>query len=192
ISEVVSVFLKHRLGRWNRHVSKPITARTYKKLIEQFSRDIHNGRLLYQCELSRYHVLGINLVAPVDHYYRFNRARKKKNRKPKPMGTFDQLIISMGIQLTKIHGTGNVAIVSSDNRLINILNKCRGSQVRSKSARQQMNMEFAEELTGVAFEADAFPVPVNLEKLSDNDLVQLFGVWPLPRGATEEPVYRAT
>jgi hypothetical protein len=37
------------------------------------------------------------------------------------MGTFDHLIISMGIHLAHIHGRENVAILSADDRLTDIL-----------------------------------------------------------------------
>ena len=65
----------------------------------------------------------INLVAPVDHYYRFRRG---KGRPVAPMGTFDHLILSMGIHLAHIHGRENVAIISADDRLTDILKKCVG------------------------------------------------------------------
>ena len=125
VAEVFSVFMKHTFGTWNNHVKKKgtIDTRVYRSLVNQFEADIHNGAFIYHYELSRYHVLGINLVAPVDHYYRFRRG---KRRQVAPMGTFDHLIISMGIHLAHIHGRENVAIISADDRLTDILKKCVG------------------------------------------------------------------
>ena len=123
VAEVFSVFMKHSFGAWNSHVKRKgtIDTRVYKSLVKQFQDDIHNGKFIYHYELSRYHVLGINLVAPIDHYFRFRRTKK---RRITPMGTFDHLIISMGIHLVKIHGRENVVVLSADDRLIDILQKC--------------------------------------------------------------------
>src|SRR3989304_10364101 len=67
IAEVFNVFMKHAYSRWNNHLKKKgtIDKRIYEKLVHQFEADIHNGRFLYQYELSRYHILAINLVAPI-------------------------------------------------------------------------------------------------------------------------------
>ena len=62
------------------------------------------------------------------------------------MGTFDHLIISMGIHLAHIHGRDNVVILSSDDRLTNIMSRCR----RGIPARtiQRLGLDIAEEATG--------------------------------------------
>lgn len=77
IAEVFSVFAKYSFGRWNRHLKKQgtIDSRVYKSLVKQFETDIHNGHFFYQYELSRYHVLGVDLVAPVDHYFQISRGK---------------------------------------------------------------------------------------------------------------------
>jgi len=119
VAEVFSVFMKHSFGHWNRHLKKgTIDSRVYKSLVKQFRDDIHNGKFIYHLELNRYHILGIDLVAPIDHYYKIS-----KKRSISPMGTFDHLIISMGIHLSHIHGSKNVCIVSADDRLTNILSR---------------------------------------------------------------------
>jgi hypothetical protein len=100
--------MKYAFGSWNPQVTKKgrtLDKRVYKHLVKQFAADIHNGKFIYHYELSRYHVLRINLVAPLDHYFRL---RKAKSRAVAPMGTFDHLIISMGIHLAHIHG-GNMS-----------------------------------------------------------------------------------
>ena len=58
IAEVFSNFAKYSFGRYNRQVKKnggTIDTRVYQSLCDQFHKDIHNGRLLYQLELNRYH-----------------------------------------------------------------------------------------------------------------------------------------
>ena len=187
VAEVFSVFMKHSYGKWNRrHVKSTIDTRVYKSLVNQVQDDIHNGKFIYHYELSRYHVLGINLVAPVDHYFRVNRGKK---RQVAPMGTFDHLIIAMGIHLVKIHGAENVAIVSADDRLTNILAKCR-SKI-PKSTIKKLNLDKCEALTGYKFEPNTFPLGLNLKSTSKSDLSNFFGTWPLPVGSFPA-VYRWT
>lgn len=176
VAEVFSVFMKYAYGHWNRQVKKAggtIDKRIYERLIRQFQNDIHNGRFLYHYELSRYHVLGINLVAPVDHYFKFTHHPKST-----PMGTFDHLIISMGIHLAHIHGSENAVIVSSDKRLTDILEKCRGGLPQKTIDKLKLNI--AEEVTGRPFSAAVFPKCCNLRSMSNKELEQLFGEWPLP------------
>jgi len=143
--------MKHTFGSWNRHV-KPkgtLDTRVFGSLRHQFQDDIHNGRFIYHYELSRYHVLGMNLVAPVDHYFQISRRKKNLS----PMGTLDHLIISMGIHLAHIHGNDNVAILSADNRLTDILAKCKSHIPAATVAKLKLND--ATEITGRRFS----PVP---------------------------------
>ncbi len=186
VAEVFSVFMKHSFGTWNSHIKKKgtIDTRVYKSLVRQFENDIHNGRFIYHYELSRYHVLAINLVAPVDHYFRFRRGDK---RNVNPMGTFDHLIISMGIHLAHIHGRDNVAILSADDRLTDILKKCSGSV--SRRTIQKLKLDTVEELTGLRFEPATFPRFANLKTATNSELQNLFEQWPLRIGRVPT-VYR--
>ncbi len=179
VAEVFSVFMKHSFGHWNKkHVKDgTIDTRVYNSLVNQFEKDIHNGKFIYHYELSRYHVLAINLVAPVDHYFRINRG---KRRQVTPMGTFDHLIIAMGIHLAKVHGSENVAIVSADDRLTNILKKCR-SEIPAPTVKK-LKLDKCEKLTGHKFEPSTFPIGLNLKTASQNQLSRFFGAWPLEVG----------
>jgi hypothetical protein len=185
VAEVFSVFMKHAFGSWNRHVSSKgtIDKRVYESLCNQFEIDIHNARFIYHYELSRYHVLGINLVAPVDHYFRIFRGKHQTV----PMGTFDHLIISMGIHLAHIHGHQNVAVISADHRLTKILAKCK-SRIPIMTI-QKLKLDRATEITGRSFKPDIFPQHVNLATANNTDLTNLFGKWPLPEGRVPR-VYR--
>jgi hypothetical protein len=178
--------MKHAFGKWNSQLQKKrtIDKRVYKSLVNQFEKDIHNGIFLYQYELARYHVLAINLVAPLDHHYQLRRG---KTRRHVPMGTFDHLIIAMGIHLAHIHGQENVAVVSADDRLTDILAKCR-SGIR-KNIQRKLKLEIAERVTGRSFSAALFPVPLNLKTATIKQLDEFFGQWPLPIIGTPK-VYR--
>lgn len=197
VAEVFSVFAKYSFGAWNRHVPSTIDTRVYKSLVEQFRADIHNGRFLYHYELARYHILGIDLVAPVDHYYRFSRSKKKGGASPvatrrkkggvAPMATLDHLIISMGIHLARIHGSDRVGILTADDRLTNILGRCRKGIDRSTI--KKLKLDLAAQTTGMAFGPDIFPKFANLKASTNAELRDLFGAWPLPVGPVPK-VYR--
>ncbi|MEZ5557990.1 MAG: hypothetical protein R3E86_05510 [Pseudomonadales bacterium] len=186
VAETFSVFMKHSFGKWNTHVKKKgtIDTRIYNQLVAQFQSDIHNGHFLYHYELSRYHVLGINLVAPVDHYYKFKRGKKYVA----PMGTFDHLIVSMGIHLAYIHGKDNVVLLTADDRISNILDRCNAGLPASTI--RKLKLQNAEQLTGKPFHPDTFPQCVNLKSAKIKDLAAIFGSWPLPVGRIAEPPYR--
>lgn len=186
IAETFSVFMKHAFGKWNRHVKKAggkLDTRVYRSLVKQFEQDIHNGRFIYQYELSRYHILGINLVAPIDHHYQITRGK----RNHKPMGTYDHLIIAMGIHLAHIHGSENVAVVSADSRLTDILAKCKSGL--KASVIQKLKLNVAEEVTGRKFSAALFPRHLNLKDATRAELKEVFGDWPLKINAMPR-VYR--
>jgi hypothetical protein len=180
IAEVFSTFAKLTYGAWNRQVRKrgKIDRRLYKSLRKQFQTDIHNAALFYHYELSRYHVLAVNLVAPVDHYFKLSRGVRKTVN---PAGTFDQLIVAMGIHLTKIHGTGNVVVITADYRLSKLIQKCRSNI--SDSARKSMQLDEAEKLVGIPFESGSFPLVLNLDTAKEKGLKSVFGKWPLPCAA---------
>jgi hypothetical protein len=176
IAEVFSTFMKYAFGKWNPHVKKTgkIDRRVYQSLVQQFQDDIHNGRFIYQYELSRYHILGINLVAPIDHFFQITRGKKRHV----PMGTFDHLIVSMGIQLAHIHGAEQVTILSADDRLTRILTKCK-SGIRAKTVKR-LKLGIAEEVTGRPFSAALFPRHANLKSATNSELREIFRHWPLP------------
>jgi hypothetical protein len=179
IAEVFSVFMKHAFGKWNRHVKKKggtIDKRVYESLVEQFQKDIHNGKFIYHLELNRYHILGINLVAPIDHFYKISRAKGNVS----PCGAFDQLIISIGITLSHIHGRNNVCIVSADDRLTDLLSKC--SSLNNAATIRKLKLDIAREVVGRPFSKELFPKCVNLKTAKISELKDAFGTWPLEVG----------
>ncbi|MBU1998020.1 MAG: hypothetical protein V1490_02930 [Candidatus Omnitrophota bacterium] len=186
IAEVFGVFAKYCFGDWNPHVRSKgaIDPRLYVKLIKQFEKDIHNGKFLYHYELSRYHILAVDLVAPVDHYFRISRSIKKQ---AKPMGTFDHLIIAMGIHLAHIHTPEKICILSADDRLTAILRKCKSYIPRNTL--KKLKLDIAAEITGKPFGPNIFPRVLNLKSAKDQELVDIFGGWPLEI-RTHKKVYR--
>lgn len=185
IAETISVFIKHSFGKWNKHLKKEgtIDTRVYNSLVNSFQSDIHNARFLYHYELDRYHILGINLVAPIDHYFRIN----KKKGNIHPMKTFDHLIISMGINLARIHGEKNVCILTADNRMSNVLDKCKSNIKKDTLGKLKLNI--AEKVTGIPFSPHIFPLHLNLNHCTKEELCKVFGEWPLKIGNFDK-VYR--
>ena len=104
--------------------------------------------------------------------------RGKKNWPPvSPMGTFDHLIIAMGIHLAHIHGPDKVLIVSSDRRLTDVLAKCK-SKIPA-ATKKRLRLDAVEDLTGRLFSPAAFPSHINLAQATRSQLAQVFGEWPL-------------
>jgi len=188
IAEVFGVFAKHCFGRWNPHIKNIGTIGTpaYVKLVKQFQDDIHNGKFLYHYELSRYHILAVDLVAPIDHYFKIAKSTKKY---VVPMKTFDHLIIAMGIHLAHIHGADKVCILSADDRLTTILAKCK--RKISSTTLRRLKLKTAEDITGRQFGPSIFPQHLNLNTATKSELIKIFGTWPLEIGRLPW-VYRYT
>ena len=108
------------------------------------------------------------------HYYKISRGKKRVN----PMGTFDHLIISMGIHLAHIHGRDNVCILSCDDRLIDILSKCK-SHIPWNIVKK-LGLNSAHELTGRRFGPKLFPKHLNLKGATKTEYERIFHTWPLP------------
>lgn len=175
IAEVFGVFAKYSFGRWNRDVKKAggtVDSRVYESLCKQFKKDIHNGKLIYHLELSRYHVLAVDLVAPIDHYFKFSQEKQ-----PIPAGAFDHLIVAMGMHLSHIHGRQNVCIITADSRLAKLVTKCR-RHIPEQTA-NKLKLYRAEEIAGKPFSEDLFPRVLNLASCSNKTLKDLFQEWPL-------------
>lgn len=175
IAEVFSTFCKYTYGSWNRQVKgSPLDSRVHESLRDQFSRDLHNGALFYHYELSRYHVLGINMVAAIDHYYTLGHKRKHPRS---PAGTFDQLTVSMALQLVKIHGTNNVVLITADHRLARLVDRCR--KAISDTPRKKLRLKWIEQFVGIDFKPESFPLILNLDKCNETSLKNVFRIWPL-------------
>lgn len=174
IGEVFSTFAKYRFASWNPQVPTPIGDVTYWRARQDFHNDIHNGRMLQQYELSRYHVLACDLISPVDHAYEFYRSRGKKKRKI-PMGAFDHLFIAIGIELVKTRGWDNVLLVTADRRLGHILTRA-SKLTRTKAARLGL-LKTASDL-GLEFGPRLYPRVLNLATCTERELCESFAQWP--------------
>jgi hypothetical protein len=112
-------------------------------------------------------------VAPIDHYFKI----QKKGKFSTPAGTFDHLIVAMSVHLGHIHGVDNVAILSADTRLTQVVEKCR-RQIRPKTV-EKLKLSRAQDVAGKTFGPHIFPEALHLGRCSTRDLERLFGRWPL-------------
>jgi len=183
IPEVFAVFARYFFATWDKQVRKNLSTKLkrtdYDKILKKFRNDLHYGALLYQVELNRYHILATDLISSVDAYYQHYRTRKnaKRRTRKKMMGAADHTIIGMGINLSKIHGRDNFAILTADHRLADIL--IRATSVKRNTAEKLELLKTAKKL-GLEYGKNVYPRVINLAKTTKNELKEFFGVWPLP------------
>ena len=181
IAEVFVVFAKYRFAKWHKDVKKNLpsglSADRYVKLRKDFQSDLHNGKLLQQVELNRYHVFASDLISPVDAHYEHYRGKKNKRM----MQTVDHLIIGMGIQLAKVHGRDNFAIVTSDHRFTKILEKAWA--IGKATATELGLIERAQGLGFQEYGKHVYPNVVDLASARNSELEEFLGMWPLPAAA---------
>lgn len=173
IAEVFAVFEKYRWGRtWNKHVRSSLTASEFRTARQNFAEAIHNGKQVLQVSLDRYHVLSVDLISPVNHAYKINRARGTKTTKTraantKPASTYDMLIAAMGIWMANHYGRENFTIVSGDKRLVDVLYRARSAK-RGRPIRNHLT-ERAQEL-GLHYSADLYPDALDLAHATKTEL----------------------
>jgi hypothetical protein len=187
IAETFSVFTKNSFGLWNKQLKnkKALDSRVYESLVNSFQKDVHNGSFFYHYELNRYHILNTNLVSPVDHHYKISQSRKYKIS---PAGTFDHLIISMGIELSYIHGSENVCILSTDKRLIDVLKRCKSAI--SENVIKKLKFNIAEKVCGKKMSKNIFPLHLDLARCKDSDIKNIFGEEVFCNNKKPKGIYR--
>ena len=183
IGEVFDVFNRFCWASWNPQVRKVfprgLHGRTYERVRREFREDIHNGRVLHQYELCRYHLLALDLISPVDQYFQHYRDRGKTKTK-RPMGIADLLVAAMAIWLVRIHGWEQFALVTADHRMSDILTKV-ATRVASRSATaQKLGLPTRAAELGFQFDSHLYPRVLNLAQARNSDLSHFFGEWPLP------------
>jgi len=176
IAEVFTTFAKYCYATWNSHVKKALPdgldQRRYKRVCRIFHQHIHNGQFLHQVELNRYHILAVDLIAPIDNHYQFYRG---KRRRKTPMGTADILILAMGIHLNHQFGHQRFLIVTADRRMTDICG--RAASMNKNTAERLGIVQKANDL-GYGYHPQLYPTIVNLAGATRGDLERDLGVWP--------------
>jgi hypothetical protein len=106
------------------------------------------------------------------------RQHPSKRRNPKPAGTSDQLIVSMGVQLAHLHGAPNTVIVTADRRLADLVEKCR--KPMKPEVRRRLGLDRCKKIVGREFAPQTFPNIIDLQRAPRWQASQFVGT-TLPR-----------
>ena len=176
IAETFAVFEKYRWGAsWNPHVNPKtrLTAREFRTARKSFHRAIHNGSRLLQIELNRYHVLCLDLIAPINAAYRIKRDRGKK-KNVSPARTYDLLFISMGIWLQNQLGSDNFVVVTGDERIALIIRRAKSVSL-ARSMRRHLRT--VAKGIGLQYGSSIYPEVIDLVHCNRSQLVSTFSSW---------------
>lgn len=133
IGETFAVFEKYRWGAsWNPQVRRAsrLTPRRFLEARTRFHDAIHNGSKLLQVDLDRYHVLCLDLIAPINAAYRIKRDRGRK-KSVSPASTYDLLLIAMSIWLQKHLGPEAFVLATADERVALIAKRAKSGKLGS-------------------------------------------------------------
>jgi hypothetical protein len=138
VSEVLETFSKKR---YSKEEKNNITESQYESYYKTFLDQVHNRKFIYVYDLHRYH--NINIGLPADGGYdvckfgwefwnkwtkgftAFQENKRNSNIRYKtPLSTYDILIISMAIELKKIHCKPKITILTNDELLKEVVNNC--------------------------------------------------------------------
>ena len=176
IAEVFAVFEKYRWGRtWNKQVkpANTLTSAEFAAARTAFRGAIHNGAAIQQIELNRYHILCVDLVAPVNNAYKIRRDRSRKNN-VYPASTFDVQIVAMGIWLKRLFGGDDFTVVTGDERIAEVVRRA-GSVKLGKAIRGHLSVVASE--LGLTYGPALYPEVINLTRCRKQDLDARFPDW---------------
>lgn len=176
IAEVFSVFEKYRWGRtWNKHVKAGsiLTKKEFTTARKQFAEAIHNAKKIFQIELSRYHILCIDLVSPINNAYRIKRDRSSK-KNVNPASTYDMQIVSMGIWLQHMLGPADFTIVTGDERLEAVVKRAKSAKL-AKTIKSHLTTVASN--LNLTYSPDLYPTVLNLTQASKAQITARFPGW---------------
>jgi hypothetical protein len=179
-AEVIANMDRQAYSSWDTQINKQyggpgktLHTAKYRAARKKFFEDIHNGELFYQYELNRYHILALDLIAPVDKYMKFYRKGNQRS-----MGAFDLLVGSMALHLKRLHGGERFALLTGDRRMEAIFaNAC--PNLNENTAVKLGMVKQAAELGFKYWSPDLYPRVIDLQRCTETSLVEFFGAWPL-------------
>ena len=178
IAEVFAVFEKYRWGRtWNSHVKKEncLTPTEFATARDGFKSAIHNGAEILQCDLSRYHILAVDLISPINNAYRIQRQRGKNAKKQAtPASTYDILVGAMGIWLQHQFGRDHFTVVTGDDRIRQVLVRAKSVSLGKPMKR---HLKAIAEGFGFVYGPSLYPEVLNLVNATPRDLSARFPDW---------------
>lgn len=180
VAEVFTALDRACFSSWDKQTSKKfggngksLDKRKHKTARENFRKHIHNGVLFYQYELTRYHILGLDLIAPIDKHRKYYRKGNVRS-----MGASDLLIGAMAMDLVRIHGQENVCLVSTDRRMNAIFSQV--PQSLNQSTVESLGLDKTSQKFGFGkWDSSLYPNVLDLARCTDTDLSDALGKWPL-------------
>lgn len=168
IAEVFAVFEKYRWGRtWNKQVKAKncLTPSEFQTAREDFRGAIHNGARILQQPLSRYHILAVDLIAPVNNAYQIQRRRgkKAKNLNARPASTYDMLVVAMGIWMQRQMGADSFTVITGDDRIRQVVERAKSLKLGQP---MKAHLSAVAENLGLAHGPDLYPHVLNLTNCS--------------------------
>jgi hypothetical protein len=180
IGETFAVFEKYRWGAsWNRHVNADsrLTPRQFRTARAQFHRAIHNGTKLLQVALDRYHILCLDLIAPINAAYRIKRDRGGKKKNVSPASTYDLMLLAMGIWLQKQYGQADFVIATGDERIALVARRAKSVKLAQPI---KAHLASVAQSVGLSYGPDVYPDVVDLARADRVQLAEAFPGWSPP------------
>jgi len=181
VAEVFAALDRACFSTWDRQTNgnfggpgKALDKRKHNTARESFRRHIHNRVLFYQYELTRYHILGLDLITPIDKYRKHYRKGNVRS-----MGASDLLIGAMAMDRVRVHGRDNVFLVTTDRRMDAIFSQVPHSL--NQPAVEYLGLDTASKKFGFGrWHPGLYPKMLDLARCSDPELGGALGTWPLP------------
>ncbi|NQT89507.1 hypothetical protein HQ560_22245 [bacterium] len=151
VTEVHGIFARRRFSGEKDAATENISHGTYEDVSSRFQEDVESNSPYVIVEVSGEHIRLSKLVNVFD-------AKVPRLHSKGRMGSADRVILAMGAQLADLHGRDNVAVVSADGRMNQIL-----TDVSVRMASEHV-----------------LPHKLDLLKDEDSALEAFFDIWPLP------------
>ncbi|MCX8083188.1 MAG: hypothetical protein N3D17_07375 [bacterium] len=123
IAETYNTFAKYY------YRERKITEDNYNSIYKKFTDDVRRGKLFYQIELNRWHVMNVDYISPIEHTWFTTKKNKEDEENERKvdwyLSTFDILFIAVGIELAKMLGRNDINLVTCDDRIKTIGNTLR-------------------------------------------------------------------
>jgi len=186
ITETQCVLDRHYLCDWHgaaKDRKYRLTKAEYSNATSKL-RELQKVRQLHRLELDSQHLDAASLVSVVNSKYQVRRRATAPNKNKKtgsrvkpPMGAADCLLLGLSIELGLRVGVGDVVVVTADNRMTDVADRCR--RLTDANARTCGLYDIALRL-GVQWSSELYPRCIHLARCTEAELSTLCGHWPLP------------
>jgi len=183
VAEAQHVLDKYRFCRWSgptkAQPSKRLTAREYASASEMLA-GLMRFKSCVRVDILPEHIPAASLVSLISSKYQITRSSKNNVG---PMSAADCLVAGVAIDLGVRVGTDRVVIVTDDRRMWRVLQRCR--RLPDEKAKSMPLNRVASQI-GVEWSRDIYPRSILLSRVSDTQLADVFGGWPLPNTTCEK------